>query len=169
MYPGVLVHDEMAMEITNRFRKVFHHGPPERMLPSALIERFRSQKSNLYTRLPEDIKVFRQEHYEDIMYSIPPMSACLMLTWIVLPESTITTTHHIFSHSLFHTYSTVYLSVWSVGDAVYETTPKEVQAFFSDEDRPQNKDFYVFDPDCAWCIAVNHDDQIFIAGKNSIF
>lgn len=158
-----------AIRVISAFRAKYHRGHAEALLNekgiAILRKRYEGAPDNL---LPDDVIQFRIERYGNpelnIPTSIPP------LTWGCFPPESIRVTHHILRRRDFqNNYPKLYLSIWTTGQDVFETTPAEVQAFFSDEDHQHNRDYYIFEPELRWCIAITHDDYYILVGDFRIF
>jgi hypothetical protein len=172
--PGTRLDEEAAMTLISRFRRKFHQGPPERLLPvesaTKAAKKYRQMvKDSGNARLPEDIAEFRREHYGTEADHWPLVWATMILTWLVFPPTSIYSNRKILFHEDFLKHEHVYLSVWSSGEEIHQASAAQVQEFMLDKNRPNNRDYYIFDESLKWCIAVTHDDEFIVAGDFKIF
>jgi tetratricopeptide (TPR) repeat protein len=157
-----------AMKVISAFRAKYHQGPADLTLNEKGINMLRKRYENAPENLlPDDVIEFRLKRYGSPEYQIP--AHIPPLTWLTFPVESIPVTHRIFRHSGFQSCEKVYLSIWSTGNDVFETTPAEVAAFFSDEDRQTSLDYYIFEPGLRWCIVITHDEDYLLAGDFRVF
>jgi hypothetical protein len=165
--PGRLVANDSATAIVNQFRKKFHHGDAERLLPIEFIDEIRHKLKDRKPdySLPLDIVQFRKEHYGDALWNFPKSWGGSLLTWLVFPSPSRRVDMSIFDQSSFHSYLELYYMKWSVGYDLRITTSAEVQQYFTSPDHYEGWDEYVFDPEMSWCIVVTHDLIVIAAGE----
>jgi len=162
---------EEAMDITIKFREKYHLGKAERVIPSPFITMHRSKldRDKKTYNVPPDIAKFRLEHYGEQFERFPLVWGFMVLTWGVFPPRALPTNWWILHHSEFQSYETLYISVWSSGEDVYQTSPKALQAFFEDKELYRNNDYYIFPADLTWCIAITHENGYIFVPRNNPF
>jgi hypothetical protein len=88
-------------------------------------------------------------------------------TWVAFPLSLqfINSSFEIFFSTIFLKLSEVYFyNEYGPQPKLYQFNPQLVQEFFEKRQPWEVRDYYIFDLTLGWCIAVTHDDEVFIVG-----
>jgi hypothetical protein len=169
-FPGTQIPSQEAIRIISKFRTKYHLSRPENIMNEAVLKRQRKEFASSDDQLlPDDIIRFRNEMYGSSESKIPVRSAMMVLTWIVFPPQAIPVHSSILDHGGFKCYERLYFSVWSTGEEVFTASATEISHYMYSPDRKTNLDYYIFEPDLKWCIAVTHDDDYILTGDFQIF
>lgn len=132
-----------SINVINRFRKRYHQGEPERLVPPKLFLSLSEKYKNspMLSYLPKDIELFRLENYGELTYHLPLVWGFSVPTWTLLDNWTISVTMRIFNNSAFLSLDNVYFSIWSTGEEMYIANPDKIAGFMKSSSRPTNVDY----------------------------
>ncbi|MEM6526974.1 MAG: hypothetical protein AAF653_01700 [Chloroflexota bacterium] len=176
--PGEELAIEEAMPVTNALRLKYHAGQPElyksgSRMAALLTKKYSSKavaKNSEVYRLPDDIMKYRMTIFGEIMEHMhPALPAVMVQTYNVLPDHPIITHGLILDHPDFAKHDSLYFSHLTTGYMVRQTNAAEVRYFFENRNPNQQGDFYIFDRDLRWVIAVSHNDIFMLTGDFKVF
>ncbi|HEY0738009.1 MAG TPA: hypothetical protein VGD69_24040 [Herpetosiphonaceae bacterium] len=89
-------------------------------------------------------------------------------TWCTFPEDVPSRNDDgsIWQNSAFQAHPVVYFySEYGPPPNLFRATPQQVQDYFERRNPWEDRDYYIFNPEYTWCIAVTHDDIIIVIGE----
>jgi hypothetical protein len=84
-------------------------------------------------------------------------------TWCTLSKG-ILADEAILANPSFLGYESLYF-FFENGRRLHQASPQQIRNFFLNREPWENKDYYIFNPDISWCIAITHEVSVIFVGN----